>query len=64
MKPITSKGGTVRIADVGTLEAADIICAALVEIEPGGMSEMHWHPLADEWNYRMTGTGRMTIFAS
>ena len=64
VKPLESQGGRVRIADVNNFKAANTICAALVEVEPGGMREMHWHPLADEWNYWMTGTGRMTIFAS
>ena len=64
VNPLHSKGGSVRIADVHNFKASDAICAALVEVEPGGMREMHWHPLADEWNYWMTGTGRMTIFAS
>ena len=64
VKPIESKGGRVRVADVNNFKASDTICAALMEVEPGGMREMHWHPFADEWNYWMTGTGRVTIFAS
>jgi oxalate decarboxylase len=28
------------------------------------MREMHWHPNNDEWQYYLTGTGRMTIFAA
>jgi len=39
------------------------IAAALVEIKPGGMREMHWHPNNDEWQYYLTGKGRMTVFA-
>ena len=26
------------------------------------MREMHWHPNADEWQYYIKGTGRMTVF--
>ena len=40
------------------------IAAALVEVEPGGMREMHWHPNNDEWQYYIEGSGRMTVFAS
>ena len=29
--------------------------AALIEIEPGGMPEMHWHPNGDEWQYYSPG---------
>lgn len=34
-----------------------------MEIKPGGMREMHWHPNQDEWQYYLTGQGRMTVFA-
>ena len=40
------------------------IAAALVEVEPGGMREMHWHPNGDEWQYYIAGSARMTVFAS
>ncbi|GAA3765657.1 oxalate decarboxylase [Plantactinospora mayteni] len=57
-------GGTVRIADVTNFSAATTICAALVEIEPGAMRELHWHPTDDEWQYYISGSGRMGVFAS
>jgi len=28
------------------------------------MREMHWHPNTDEWQYYLSGRGRMTVFAS
>jgi oxalate decarboxylase len=28
------------------------------------MRELHWHPNADEWQYYIEGTGRMTVFAA
>jgi oxalate decarboxylase len=28
------------------------------------MREMHWHPNNDEWQYYISGTGRMTVFAA
>jgi oxalate decarboxylase len=36
----------------------------LVEVEPGGMREMHWHPNTDEWQYYIAGQARMGVFAS
>jgi len=36
----------------------------LVEVEPGGMRELHWHANGDEWQYYLSGQGRMTVFAS
>ena len=63
-KPIQAPGGRVRIVDSSNFPAATTIAAALVEIDPGGMRELHWHPSADEWQYYISGTARMTVFAS
>ncbi|MGA2254955.1 MAG: oxalate decarboxylase family bicupin [Thermoguttaceae bacterium] len=63
-KPIKVAGGQVRIVDSSNFPAASTIAAALVEIDPGGMRELHWHPNTDEWQYYISGRGRMTVFAS
>jgi oxalate decarboxylase len=63
-QPIRSKGGTVRITDSTVFPAASTIAAAFVEVEPGGMRELHWHPTSDELQYYIQGQGRMTVFAS
>ena len=63
-EPIRTKGGTVRITDSKNFPASKTIAAALVELEPGAMRELHWHPNADEWQYYIEGEGRMTVFAS
>ncbi len=62
--PIQTAGGTVRIADSRDFPASKTIAAALVEVEPGGLRELHWHPRADEWQYYIDGQARMTVFAS
>ncbi len=62
--PIQTAGGTVRIADSRDFPASKTIAAALVEVEPGGLRELHWHPRADEWQYYIDGEARMTVFAS
>ncbi|SDY16387.1 oxalate decarboxylase [Thermoactinomyces sp. DSM 45892] len=62
-EPITTPGGQVRIADTTNFPIAERVAAALVEVKPGGMREMHWHPNADEWQYYISGKGRMTVFA-
>ena len=62
--PIRTKGGTVRIADSTNFPVAANIAAALVEVEPGGMRELHWHPNNDEWQYFIEGEARMTVFAA
>jgi oxalate decarboxylase len=63
-EPVRTSGGTVRIVDSTNFPAATTIAAALVEVEPGAMREMHWHPNNDEWQYYIEGSGRMSVFAS
>jgi oxalate decarboxylase len=63
-QPIRSKGGTVRITDTTVFPASKTISAALVEVEPGGMRELHWHPNTDEWQYYIARQARMGVFAS
>jgi hypothetical protein len=46
------------------IPAASTIAAALVEIDAGGMRELHWHPNTDERQYYISGQGRMIVFAS
>jgi len=61
-QPISARGGTVRIADRNNFKASKTMSAALVEVEPGGLRELHWHPLSDEWQYYISGQARMTVF--
>ena len=62
--PVRRRKGQVRIVDSRVFTASRRIAAAIVDIEPGGIREMHWHPNADEWQYWLQGGGRMTIFAA
>jgi oxalate decarboxylase len=63
-EPIKVEGGQVRILDSSNFPASTTIAAALVEVEPGGLRELHWHPTTDEWQYYISGRGRMTVFGS
>jgi oxalate decarboxylase len=62
--PIATKSGTVRITDTKVFPASKTIAAALVEVAPGGMREMHWHPNTDEWQYYIEGQARMGVFGA
>lgn len=62
-EPILTPGGSVRIVDSSNFPISKTVAAALVEIKPGAMRELHWHPNQDEWQYYLTGQGRMTVFA-
>ena len=57
-----TKSGTVRIADSRNFIVSKTIAATRVEVKPGGLREMHWHPNADEWAYFLKGNARVTVF--
>ena len=63
-EPLRTRSGSVRITDSTVFPASVTIAAALVEVEPGGLRELHWHPNSDEWQYYLSGKGRMTVFGS
>src|SRR6202050_5584712 len=64
--PVTkrTKGGEVKIIDSSKFKVSTTIAAAIVTVPPGGIRGVHWHPNADEWEYHMSGNGRMTVFAT
>jgi oxalate decarboxylase len=64
MSPDVSPGGSVRIVDTRNFPISTDISAALVDVAPGHIREIHWHPNADEWQYFVGGQGRMTVFAA
>ena len=59
---VQSRSGSVKIVDSKNFPASTTIAAAVVTIKPGGLRELHWHPNADEWQYWVQGSGRMTVF--
>ena len=61
---LESPGGRVRVADTRNFPISTQIAAALVEVDPGRFREIHWHPNADEWQYYISGTARMTVFGA
>ncbi len=63
-EPIKTKGGTARISDSSNFPVSTTIAAALVEVNPGGMRELHWHPNTDEWQYYIEGQARMGVFGA
>jgi oxalate decarboxylase len=64
MKPTkVTAGGEVRIIDAKNFPVTPI-AAAIVRLKPGGLRELHWHPNQDEWQYFVSGKGRMTVFLS
>src|SRR3981189_1319932 len=62
--PIKTKSETARVTDSSVFPASKNIAAALVEVEPGGMRELHWNSTADEWQYYIAGQARMGVFGA
>ena len=60
---VTCPGGKLVTIDT-TQFPVTTISAAIVEVAPGAMRELHWHPNADEWQYYLEGSARMTVFDS
>ncbi len=40
------------------------ITGVVLELDAGGLRELHWHPTADEWQYVIDGTFSVTLFGS
>ncbi|HEX4614030.1 MAG TPA: cupin domain-containing protein [Urbifossiella sp.] len=41
------------------------VTGVILELEPGGLRELHWHPNADEWQYVIAGSAvEVTMFGS
>src|SRR5258705_5109591 len=59
-----TKGGEVRIVDSSKFNVSKTVAMAMVTVRPGGLRELHWHPNADEWQYYISGKGRMTVVAT
>jgi len=57
----TTKGGEVRIVDSSKFKVSITVAMAMVTVHPGGLREAHWHQNADEWQYYISGKGRMTV---
>ncbi|KXL46990.1 hypothetical protein M433DRAFT_3737 [Acidomyces richmondensis BFW] len=63
-EPLNSTGGQVRITDSTNFPISKTIAAGHLNIAPGAMREMHWHPNADEWSFFIKGRARVTVFAA
>lgn len=65
MKPTKENAsGSIRVVDSHTFKVSRNIAAAYVVLKPGALRELHWHTNVDEWQYWVSGTGRMTLFAN
>jgi oxalate decarboxylase len=40
------------------------VTGVILDLNPGGLRELHWHPNADEWQYIVSGRVRISLFGS
>ncbi|MGO9568064.1 MAG: cupin domain-containing protein, partial [Desulfomonilaceae bacterium] len=56
--------GEVRMASAKEFPISTTMTGVLLNLQRGGLRELHWHPNADEWQYVLSGKIRLTVFAS
>lgn len=61
LKPTPYPGGAGTVIDSSNFPVTNL-AALIIDLEPGGMRELHWHPEADEIQYYLSGKARMTVF--
>jgi oxalate decarboxylase len=61
---VDNKGGKLWLVDSTKFPISKTITGAVLELEPGALRELHWHPTADEWQYVLEGQMSMTLFGS
>jgi len=63
-EPHKFSGGQERRVTVKEFPISSSIAGVILELEPGAIRELHWHPNADEWQYWIEGSGRVGVFGS
>jgi oxalate decarboxylase len=61
---VDNKGGRLYLVDANNFPISKTIAGAILDLEPGALRELHWHPTADEWQYVITGKVSVTLFGS
>jgi oxalate decarboxylase len=61
---IDNKGGRLWLVDSTNFPISKTIAGAILDLEPGALRELHWHPTADEWQYVLEGQVSVTMFGS
>ena len=58
------KGGREWRVDSTRFPISKTITGVVLDLEPGALRELHWHPNADEWQYVIEGEVSVTLFGS
>ena len=58
------KGGREWRVDSSRFPISKTITGVILDLDPGALRELHWHPNADEWQYVIAGQVSVTLFGS
>ncbi|MGC3968023.1 MAG: cupin domain-containing protein [Pirellulales bacterium] len=58
------EGGREWTLDSSKFPISTTVTGVVLELEPGALRELHWHPTADEWQYVISGNVSVTMFGS
>jgi oxalate decarboxylase len=61
---VDNKGGKMWRVDSTKFPISKTITGAVLDLEPGAIRELHWHPNADEWQYVLEGQVSLGVFGS
>ena len=60
-KPAVWKAGNSKEVSVRELPISKGVAGVSMRLKPGGIRELHWHAIAAEWGFFITGKGRVTV---
>src|SRR5580698_2120349 len=58
------QGGREWRVDSSRFPISQTVTGVILDLEPGALRELHWHPTADEWQYVIEGDISVTMFGS
>jgi len=58
------KGGREWRVGASRFPISETVTGVILDLEPGALRELHWHPTADEWQYVIEGQISVTLFGS
>jgi oxalate decarboxylase len=63
-RPSVFPGGEERIVSSVEFPIQTTVTGVIMDLKPGALRELHWHPNADEWQYYISGRARVGIFGA
>ena len=58
------EGGREWRVDSTNFEISKTVSGVVLDLDPGALRELHWHPTADEWQYVIDGNISVSLFGA